>query len=182
MRAYHLVNEQFGMDDLVKKRLKIATLKDLNDPFELFAVSLTDSAVRRAFRKMKDELSRTRGLLCFSRDWHNPVQWSHYADRHWGLCLGFDVSDESVGSVTYSSKRIAARIEQLRAPRLLDPNTARNALFRLVGRRPLASGLSLFIIRLAHCRPGSSTRPARMIMEVHASIERDSTLPIEPIR
>ncbi|MFL6553709.1 MAG: DUF2971 domain-containing protein [Chthoniobacterales bacterium] len=129
MRAYHLVNEQFGMDDLVKKRLKIATLKDLNDPFELFAVSLTDSAVRRAFRKMKDELSRTRGLLCFSRDWHNPVQWSHYADRHRGLCLGFDVSDESVGSVTYSSKRIAARIEQLRAPRLLDPNTAISLLF-----------------------------------------------------
>ena len=129
MRAYHFVNEQFGMDDLVKKRLKIATLKDLNDPFELFAVSLTDSAVRRAFRKMKDELSRTRGLLCFSRDWHNPVQWSHYADRRRGLCLGFDVSDESVGSVTYSSKRIAARIEQLRAPRLLDPNTAISFLF-----------------------------------------------------
>src|SRR3954453_9362265 len=65
MRAYHLVNEQFGMDDLVKKRLKIATLKDLNDPFELFAVSLTDSAVRRAFRKMKDELSRTPRFAVF---------------------------------------------------------------------------------------------------------------------
>jgi hypothetical protein len=53
MRAYHFVNEQFGMDDLVKRRLKVATLNDLNDPFELFAVTLTDSAVRRAFRKMK---------------------------------------------------------------------------------------------------------------------------------
>ena len=129
MRAYHFLNEQFGMDDIVKRRLKVATLNDLNDPFELFAVSLSDPAVRRAFRKMKEELSRTRGLLCFSRDWHNPVQWSHYADRHRGVCLGFDVSDESVGPVTYSGKRIAARIEQLTAPRLLDPNTAISLLF-----------------------------------------------------
>lgn len=129
LRAYHFLNEQFGVDDLVKRRLKVATLNDLNDPFELFAVSLTDSAVRRAFRKMKEKLSRTRGLLCFSRHWHNPVQWSHYADRHRGLCLGFDVSDESVGPVTYSDRRVAARIDQLTAPRLLDPNTAISLLF-----------------------------------------------------
>jgi hypothetical protein len=47
MRVYFL-SEQFGMDDPLKKRLKIATLNDLNDPFELFAVSLSDSTVRRA--------------------------------------------------------------------------------------------------------------------------------------
>ena len=46
-----------------------------------------------------------------------------------GLSLGFDVSDESVGPVTYSGRRIAARIEQLTAPRLLDPNTAISLLF-----------------------------------------------------
>ena len=59
MRVYHFLSEQYGMDDLLKRRLKIATFSDLNDPFELLAVSLSDSAVRRAFRKMKDELSRT---------------------------------------------------------------------------------------------------------------------------
>ena len=77
---------------------------------------------------MKEELSRKRGLLCFSRDWHNPVQWSHYAEKHRGLCLGFDVPEESLGSVTYSGNRITARIEQLTAPRLLDPNTAKSLL------------------------------------------------------
>lgn len=129
MRVYHFLNEQFGVDDLLKRRLKVATLNDLNDPFELFAVSLTNVTVRRAFQKMKEELSRTRGLLCFSRDWHNSVQWSHYADRHRGLCLGFDVPDESVGPVTYSGKRIAARIDQLTVPRLLDQTTAVSLLF-----------------------------------------------------
>jgi len=129
MRVYHFLSKQYGMDDLLKRRLKIATLSDLNDPFELLAVSLSDSAVRRAFRKMKEELSRRRGLLCFSRDWHNPVQWSHYADKHRGLCLGFDVPDESVGPVTYSGRRIPARIEQLTAPRLLDEAKAVSLLF-----------------------------------------------------
>jgi len=38
-------------------------------------------------------LVKPKGLLCFSRHWHNPVLWAHYADSHKGLCLGFDVPD-----------------------------------------------------------------------------------------
>ena len=49
MRVYHFLSEQFGMDDLLKKRLKIATLNDLNDPFELFAVSLSHRWRERAW-------------------------------------------------------------------------------------------------------------------------------------
>jgi hypothetical protein len=45
-------------------------------------------------------------MLCFSSKWSNPVQWSHYADRHRGLCLGFDVPDALLSSVTYCSKRL----------------------------------------------------------------------------
>ena len=85
MRVFHFVNEEFGLEDLRKRRLKIATLHELNDPFELFGVSLADESLRRAFRAMKDQLASNRGLLCFSRDWHNPVQWSHYAAKHTDL-------------------------------------------------------------------------------------------------
>jgi hypothetical protein len=129
VRIYHFVNEVFGLDDLHKRRLKIATIDDLNDPFELFAVHFGNPAVRRAFRKMKEKLSRERGLLCFSRDWRNPVQWSHYAHGHRGLCFGFDVPDETVGPVNYSKKRIAAKIDQLAAPRLFNEATAISLLF-----------------------------------------------------
>ena len=129
MRVYHFVNEQYGIEDLQRRRLKIAIINQLNDPFELFAVTLTDPTIRRAFRKMKDELSRQRGLLCFSRDWHNPVQWSHYADNHRGLCLGFDVPDDAVGPVTYSERRIAAKLAQLKYPHLLDKAAAVSLLF-----------------------------------------------------
>lgn len=86
MRVFHFISEQFGLEDIRRRRLKIATLNELNDPFELFGVNLSDEALRQAFRAMKHELAFKRGLLCFSRNWHNPVQWSHYAAKHTGLC------------------------------------------------------------------------------------------------
>jgi hypothetical protein len=105
MRVFHFIDEEFGLEDLRRRRLKIATLNELNDPFELFSINLSDEAIRKAFKETKDELSVNHGLFCFSRDWHNPVQWSHYAAKHRGLCLGFDVPDEHLGRVNYSRKR-----------------------------------------------------------------------------
>jgi hypothetical protein len=34
MRVYHFINEEYGLDDLRRRRLKIATILELNDPFE----------------------------------------------------------------------------------------------------------------------------------------------------
>lgn len=41
-------------------------------------------------------------MLCFSGGWHNPVQWSHYAEKHRGVCLGFDVPDGLLTPVKYA--------------------------------------------------------------------------------
>jgi hypothetical protein len=41
-------------------------------------------------------------MLCFSADWHNPVHWSHYAEKHRGVCLGFDVPADLVTLVRYA--------------------------------------------------------------------------------
>lgn len=129
MRVFHFVNEEFGLEDLGRRRLKVATLNELNDPFELFGVSLADDNLRRAFYAMKNELASNHGLLCFSRDWHNPVQWSHYAAKHTGLCLGFDIPDEHLGVVTYSRKRLIVEAESFRNPRELSVDTLRRFLF-----------------------------------------------------
>lgn len=129
MRVFHFVNSKFGLEDLRMRRLKVATLHELNDPFELFGVSLADESLRRAFAAMKDWLASNRGLLCFSRDWHNPVQWSHYAAKHTGMCLGFDIPDEHLGAITYSRKRLVVEAESFRNPRQLDVDVARRFLF-----------------------------------------------------
>lgn len=129
MRVYHFVNREYGLSNLRLRRLKIATLLELNDPFELFGVSLEDPELRHAFRAMKEELARSRGLLCFSKRWHNPVQWSHYAAKHTGLCLGFDVPDAHLGSVSYSRKRLVADAQKFRTPDQFSEETALRFLF-----------------------------------------------------
>jgi len=129
MRVYHFVNEEYGLDDLRNRRLKVARLNELNDPFELFGVNLADEPLRFAFRQIKDQLAKNRGLLCFSKDWHNPVQWSHYAGKHTGLCLGFDVPDEHLRPVSYSRRRLVVAAEKFHAPQQLDIDMVTRFLF-----------------------------------------------------
>lgn len=104
-RAYHFVPLCHGLDDLRQRHLKIAQLDELNDPFELWAIAQPNQHLRRAFRATKRLMAEEHGVLCFSLDWHNPLLWSHYADRHRGLALGFDVSEEILKPVSYVNAR-----------------------------------------------------------------------------
>ncbi|EKU73441.1 MULTISPECIES: DUF2971 domain-containing protein [Sphingomonadales] len=106
MRLYHFVPAEHGISNIERRRLKIATFDQLNDPFELLAVASRTADERAAFRHAKAQMAERAGLLCFSRKWHNPVQWSHYAGKHSGLCLGFDVADDIVKPVQYQAKRV----------------------------------------------------------------------------
>ena len=108
MRVYHFVPADYGLQDIEKRHLKIALLDELNDPFEWLAAETSDKDKRRAIQKTKDEQARVRGLLCFSLDWRNPVMWSHYSDRHRGLCLGFDVDDKYCHIIEYRAQRLSS--------------------------------------------------------------------------
>lgn len=106
MRVYHFLNEQYGLKDLEERRLKIARIMELNDPFEFLGVDLTNRDLRKVLKETKSELSKSNGLLCFSRDWTNPLLWGHYADKHKGVCLGFEVPDDHLAEVEYVSERL----------------------------------------------------------------------------
>ncbi len=105
MRVFHFINATYGLDAIRNRRLKISRINELNDPFEFFGVELSDGNLRRAFSAMKSKLAENRGLHCFSDLWSNPVLWSHYADKHRGLCLGFDIPDEMLIRVSYIKER-----------------------------------------------------------------------------
>jgi len=113
VRVYHFVNRQYGLENLAKRRLKIARWNDLNDPFELAAANFADKELRRAMVQTKDQLNDRHGMLCFSRNWQNPVQWSHYAEKHRGVCLAFDVDDDLVQPVNYVADRLSLTKEQV---------------------------------------------------------------------
>lgn len=105
MHLYHFLSVKWALDDVRRRRLRISLLDQLNDPFELWCVSQEDQRLRVALRDYRIEMSRKYGLICFSKRWRNPLLWSHYADKHRGACLGFDVDPRYVQEIKYVSRR-----------------------------------------------------------------------------
>ena len=104
-RVYYLTSEKYALCDLKHQHIKVARFNDLNDPFELIDVELSDPIVRERFRRWRREVNAKYGLICFSATWQNPVLWSHYADKHKGMCLGFDVPESELHEVEYLDRR-----------------------------------------------------------------------------
>jgi hypothetical protein len=111
-RVYHMASAKHGQSALSLGRMKVARVMDLNDPFELLGVNFRsrDSLLAETVSEFKKTYDRHAGLLCFSSDWLSPVLWSHYADRHKGICLGFDVPIELLEKVKYEHERIATAL------------------------------------------------------------------------
>lgn len=113
MRVYYLTGPQFALSNLALRRVKISRFADLNDPFELLAVDLKDRDHRRAFRETKEELNSTKGLICLSRSWSNPLLWGHYAEKHTGMALGFDVKNaKHLAKVIYAKSPLKIPINK----------------------------------------------------------------------
>jgi hypothetical protein len=105
MRVYHFLPQKWAMDDIEKRRIKISEIDQLNDPFELWCVSQKDPGLRASLRNFKNVMGKNYGMICFSKQWDNPLLWSHYAEKHHGLCLGFEVDENTLKAVTYVSDR-----------------------------------------------------------------------------
>jgi hypothetical protein len=136
MRVYHLTGAEHALSNLRHRRIKIARIEDLNDPFELRSISSTIGDVRRALELTRSQLVTNRGMLCFSAGWKNPVLWSHYGDRHRGIALGFDVATECLARVRYKPRRTPYD------PGLMSPG----------GRNAEAAVLNLLTTKYTHWR------------------------------
>lgn len=121
MRVYHLLPARYAIADLQFQRLKVATFQDLNDPFELLAAKLPTRAIRKAFAAFKRHMHARMGILSFGPTWANPLMWTHYADNHRGICLGFDINDQLAISVKYVSARTALRFSDDLETKGIDP-------------------------------------------------------------
>jgi hypothetical protein len=113
MKLYHFTNAEHGLAALRDQRIKIALINELNDPFELIPMNLTDKVERRNFKAFKRLVAKSYGLVCFSTSRRNPVMWSHYADKHQGVALEFQVSDENAFIVNYEPDRISFDFEHV---------------------------------------------------------------------
>lgn len=121
LRVYHVTSAEYGISDISLGHLKVARFSDLNDPFELMAMQFRANT-RHAATEFKQDFDSHTGLLCFSSDWKNPVLWSHYGDKHRGICLGFNVERSRVEEVLYEDKRILEGLSGVSAPDQLKEN------------------------------------------------------------
>lgn len=108
MKVYKFLDSKFGLKSIIERRLKISRFDDLNDPFELIPYNLKNRNQRRALKAMRNQLGQNRGMLCFSATWHDPVLWAHYSEKHYGLCIEFEILEQSeqFHKVEYASKRL----------------------------------------------------------------------------
>jgi hypothetical protein len=91
MRLYKFLSIDHAVDGLVKRRIKISEYHDMNDPFELLAVSVS----LEPYRQIMVEVIKTGGAVCFSETESDPLLWSHYAEKHQGCCIAFEVAESS---------------------------------------------------------------------------------------
>lgn len=103
MRVYHYLNVRWALDNVRQHRLKLCKIDDTNDPYEAECVRSLHQPTQAVLGSLKTTLGVTYGMLCFSRTSNNILMWSHYADNHKGICLGFDVPDEFARDVRYVS-------------------------------------------------------------------------------
>jgi hypothetical protein len=112
MKAYKFLSLKYGLDTIKNQRLKVATLHELNDPFELYSFGLSNKVHRELFRNWKRAFTLSTGLLCYSKSWHNPLLWSHYGDRHKGVVLEFEIQNKYVMDVLYESERLVLDLDK----------------------------------------------------------------------
>lgn len=105
MRLYHFLSKENALDDLKNDRIKISIINYLNDPSELLWLFSENAKEAEVLLEWKKDRSERIGMICFCPNWHNPLLWSHYAKRHEGICLGFDIADELVRKVSYVDTR-----------------------------------------------------------------------------
>ncbi|MEM7611167.1 MAG: DUF2971 domain-containing protein [Pseudomonadota bacterium] len=122
MRVYHFIPLEYAIDNLRNHRMKVSRYRDLNDPFEMLALDLSRPDVRDAANATKSEFDRRFGLICFSKNCSDPVLWSHYADKHRGAAMGFDVEDENALEIQYSRARVEPKFIDDHDGRRIDPS------------------------------------------------------------
>ncbi len=75
----------------------------------------TSKLIPKLCRQPLDFVSREFGVLCFVKRWDVPLMWSHYADSHKGLVIGFDAGhrffkESSLRPVKYRNKRVSFNV------------------------------------------------------------------------
>lgn len=97
MKLFKFLGEKTFEDNIesyLRNEVWVSAWNSFNDPMEgFFRYVLSDeySADMVVGQKTRYRVS------CFTRDFDNYLMWSHYANKHHGVCLEYDVSHLQLG-------------------------------------------------------------------------------------
>lgn len=114
MIVYHFLPSEFALKALRDRRLKIARINELNDPFELYAADFSDVDTKSRLETFKNQINERYGVVCFCENYHDPVLWSHYADNHRGVALVFEIPDDEAIRIDYQPERFKLDVDAAR--------------------------------------------------------------------
>jgi hypothetical protein len=106
MRLYYMTSARWSEVILRERRLKLSRFHEANDPFELRIIDSRSKDIRRICDIIATYHEKNTGMICLSDNWRSPVMWAHYAEKHTGICLGFDVEDAIINKVTYTDEKL----------------------------------------------------------------------------
>lgn len=112
MIVYRYFNEQFGLMALQQTQWKIGRLLELNDPLDC-----QPTLIRKGEALLAEDSPFIRdtyewlGILCYRAQIDDPVIWSHYADCHRGIALGFELPLNELFKVEYPADDARAQLD-----------------------------------------------------------------------
>lgn len=102
-------------DTILNNSLGFSKVSSLNDPFEIahkFQInrkSISEDPISYKYKKLiesKKEFLNNAQISCFSRTAFEPLMWSHYSDKHYGICYCFDENELTTFGLCSSFKDI----------------------------------------------------------------------------
>jgi hypothetical protein len=119
---YKFMRSEHALSFLDDGFIKIATLNDLNDPYDLVPC-IPDASpgfgvgAERWRTLSLAWLSERHGLMCMSSTCADPVLWAHYADGHRGVALELNPEDDpNLIDVEYADDRVVIPFEKIADP------------------------------------------------------------------
>ncbi len=111
MIIYHFTSAEFAVKALRDRRLKIARINELSDPLQLCADSFSDSDGQSKLKAFRNHMNERYGIVCFLKNYDDPVLWSHYADGHRGVALVFEIPDDQAIIAHYQPERFRLDVD-----------------------------------------------------------------------
>jgi hypothetical protein len=112
IRLYRYMEARWALQTLQTGELRVSRLSRLNDPFEFRPAlpyvnpAFSHDVVDQFLGFLVEDFDNKMGIISFSEEISDPVLWSHYADSHRGIALGFNVlRNDHLWPMIYPSER-----------------------------------------------------------------------------